>query len=112
MTRREVINNAEHYSIVAKKCSDKIDIIFLGKSEIEESIPNLEDMMKDTKVLPGTRKMHHLEVTGPGQVILIPISIAILIIILIFRWCTHSLRGLQKEKCTHSKRCKMCNILL
>ena len=71
MTRREVISNAEQYSIVAKKCSDKIDIIYLGKSEIEESIPILEDMMKDTKVLPGTRKMHHLEVTGPGQVILI-----------------------------------------
>ena len=71
MTRREVINNAKQYSIVAKKCSDKIDIIYLGKSKIEELIPIFEDMMKDTKVLPGTRKMHHLEVTGPGQVILI-----------------------------------------
>ena len=71
MTRREVINNAEQYSIVAKKCFEKIYIVYLGKSKIEESIPILEDMMKDTKVLPGTRKMHHLEVTGPGQVILI-----------------------------------------
>ena len=66
MTRREVINNTEQYSIVAKKCCETINIIYLGKSEIKEAIPILEDIMKDTKVLPGTRKMHHLEVTGPG----------------------------------------------
>ena len=85
MTRSEIISNAEQYSIVAKNCCEKINIIYLGKSEIEESIPILEDMIKDTMDLPTTRKMHHLEVTGPGQVILNHFYITILFIILICR---------------------------
>ena len=69
MTRREFINNAEQYSTVAQKCCPKICVNYIGKEEVQEAIPPLDEMMQDTKVLPGTRKMHHIEVTGPGQVV-------------------------------------------
>ena len=39
MTRREVINNAKQYSIVAKKCSDKIYIISKVAAKLTASTP-------------------------------------------------------------------------
>ena len=70
MTRREVVKDAEKYSEVAEKCCPNIKVIFLPKKDVEGMRGVLDDdAFVDSKVLPGTRKMHHIEVTGPGEVL-------------------------------------------
>ena len=68
MTRKEVINNAEKYSVVAKKCCPGIDVVYLDKQKVQSMIPQLDKFFLNTRALSGTRRMHYIEVTGPGEV--------------------------------------------
>ena len=70
MTRQEVVKDAEKYSEVAEKCCPNINVIFLPKKDVEGMKVVLDDdAFAGSKVLQGTRKVHHIEVTGPGEVL-------------------------------------------
>ena len=69
VSSQEVVKTAEEYSRVAAGVCPNITVLHITKEDIEGCCHLLDSLVFDaSKTLPGTWRMHHMEVVGPSQV--------------------------------------------
>ena len=62
MSRKEIVSNARDYATVAEKVCPNVKIIYISKEEVENSKNVFNEIFENAKTLPGTRKVHHLDI--------------------------------------------------
>ena len=66
MSRQEVVKTAEDYSRVAAEVCPNVTILYITEDEILVCRDLLDSLVfYGSKTLPGTRRMHHMEVVAP-----------------------------------------------
>ena len=69
MSRQEVVKTVEDYSRVAAEVCPNVPILYITEDEILVCRDLLDSLVFDgSKTLPGTRRMHHMEVVAPSQI--------------------------------------------
>ena len=70
VSRRQVVNTASDYATVAQATCQGVTTMYIPKEEVEgdRAVQLDNQVFNGCKVLKGTRKVHHLEVTGPSKV--------------------------------------------
>ena len=69
MSRQEVVKTAEDYSRVAAEVCPNVTILYITEDEIIVCRDLLDSLVfNGSKTLPGTRRMHHMEVVAPSEI--------------------------------------------
>ena len=69
MSRQEVVKTAEDYSRVAAEVCQNITILYITEDEILVCRDLLDSLVfNGSKTLPGTRRMHYMEVVAPSEI--------------------------------------------
>ena len=69
MAKKEFVSCAEEYCEVVAKVCPGVHVKFVDKVEVESAKKALDqDIFTGCRTLPGTRKMHHVEVVSKSRV--------------------------------------------